>query len=194
MALASLPLRSVLLVALLGLCSLLFVTRLAACLPAGSSRRGLPTAAAAFVTRTAAVQLPPLPLFLPAQTGMQVGLGRDAWLSPNNTFVENGTLILRAKRQHYKGQNFTSAAVISQNKQYWKYGRFCIRAKLPGAEGDGASDGVWPGGRERVAACVVITVGSECDCAWPLGVTMKRCFFLGSALDDASATLVCIAH
>jgi len=77
-------------------------------------------------------------------TGMQVGLGRDAWLSPNNTFVENGTLILRAKRQHYKGQNFTSAAVISQNKQYWKYGRFCIRAKLPGAEGDGASDGVWP--------------------------------------------------
>jgi beta-glucanase (GH16 family) len=56
----------------------------------------------------------------------------------NNLYLENGFLVIEAKREDYEGQDYTSARIKTQNKQDWSYGTFEIRAKLP------KSQGIWP--------------------------------------------------
>jgi beta-glucanase (GH16 family) len=58
-----------------------------------------------------------------------------------NARVENGALIIEARKESFQGRNYTSARVISKNKGDWKYGRFEIRAKLP--KGRGTWPAVW---------------------------------------------------
>jgi beta-glucanase (GH16 family) len=59
-----------------------------------------------------------------------------------NSFIENGTLIIQALKETYTGpegtRNYTSARLRTKNKGDWKYGRFDIKAKLPYGKG------VWP--------------------------------------------------
>ena len=55
-----------------------------------------------------------------------------------NARVQNGSLIIEAKREMYKGSQYTSARVVSKDKGDFKYGRFEIKAKLP------TGVGTWP--------------------------------------------------
>jgi beta-glucanase (GH16 family) len=60
----------------------------------------------------------------------------------SNAFVENGSLVIRALRETYTGEDgtrsYTSGRLYSQGTGSWKYGRFEIRAKLPFGQG------IWP--------------------------------------------------
>jgi beta-glucanase (GH16 family) len=59
-----------------------------------------------------------------------------------NSFIEDGKLVIRALRENYSGpdgeRDYTSARLRTANKGDWKYGRFEIRAKLPSGQG------LWP--------------------------------------------------
>lgn len=55
-----------------------------------------------------------------------------------NARVENGCLIIEAKKENYQGAVFTSARLVSKGKGDWKYARIEIKAKLP------AGKGLWP--------------------------------------------------
>jgi len=51
----------------------------------------------------------------------------------NNVRIENGKLIIEAKKEYFKGSDYTSARI--KTKKSWKYGRVEIRAKLPSGIG-----------------------------------------------------------
>ena len=55
-----------------------------------------------------------------------------------NARVENGVLIIEARRDGGETQPYSSARLVSKNKGDWTYGRFEIRAKLPSGRG------TWP--------------------------------------------------
>src|ERR1700756_3330222 len=53
--------------------------------------------------------------------------------------VENGNLVITAKREDYGGYHYTSARMKTQGVRSWKYGRMEARIKLP------VTQGTWPG-------------------------------------------------
>lgn len=55
-----------------------------------------------------------------------------------NARVENGVLIIEARRDGSENQPYTSARLVSKRKGDWTYGRFEVRAKLPSGRG------TWP--------------------------------------------------
>lgn len=55
-----------------------------------------------------------------------------------NARVENGYLIIEAKKEEHKGYHYTSARLVSKGKGDWTYGRMDIRARLPYGRG------IWP--------------------------------------------------
>lgn len=55
-----------------------------------------------------------------------------------NSYIENGSLIIQALKKDYLGKAYTSARIRTLNKGDWTYGRFEIRAKLPYGKG------LWP--------------------------------------------------
>lgn len=55
-----------------------------------------------------------------------------------NARVENGKLIIEAKKEKFEGADYTSARLLSKNKYAFKYGRVEVSAKLP------AGIGTWP--------------------------------------------------
>lgn len=57
---------------------------------------------------------------------------------PENSFLSNGNLVIEANEESYQGKQYTSARIVTQNKQLFQYGRIDIRAILP--EGQG----IWP--------------------------------------------------
>jgi len=76
--------------------------------------------------------------------GQSDGEGRDAWLTADNVYIENGVLVIRSQKQSTNGHNYTSGALTTQNKRFWKYGRFCVSARLPGGGTPGQGQGIWP--------------------------------------------------
>ena len=54
---------------------------------------------------------------------------------PQNAYVTNGLLHLTARRESYRGFNYTSAKIMTQGRFSQKYGRFDFRAKLPPGQG-----------------------------------------------------------
>ncbi len=74
-----------------------------------------------------------------------------------NARVEDGRLIIEARRDAWKGHEYTSARLVSKGKGDWTYGRFEVRAKLPSGRGtwpaiwmlpSGKEYGSWPSGGE----------------------------------------------
>jgi beta-glucanase (GH16 family) len=59
----------------------------------------------------------------------------------DNVFVENGKLIITARKENYGGNAYTSARITSRNRGDWKYCRVEVRAKLP--EGRGTWPAIW---------------------------------------------------
>ncbi len=57
---------------------------------------------------------------------------------PENARIENGNLVIEARRESYEGAAYTSASLLTAGKHSWQYGRFEIRAKIPTASGS------WP--------------------------------------------------
>jgi beta-glucanase (GH16 family) len=58
--------------------------------------------------------------------------------STKNARVENGMLIIEARKEQYNGKNYTSAQINTQGKASWTYGRLEALAKVP------AGHGPWP--------------------------------------------------
>jgi beta-glucanase (GH16 family) len=88
-----------------------------------------------------------------------------------NARVENGLLIIEARKEQFKNPNFdastqpgrrpdrnrefaqyTSASLTTRGKASWTYGRIEVRAKLPGARG------TWP---------AIWTLGTDRQSGWP---------------------------
>ncbi|HEY6915660.1 MAG TPA: family 16 glycosylhydrolase [Paludibacter sp.] len=57
---------------------------------------------------------------------------------PENIRVENGSLIIEAKKESYNGNNYTSARINSKDKVSFTYGRMEARISLP------VGKGTWP--------------------------------------------------
>lgn len=55
-----------------------------------------------------------------------------------NARVENGNLIIEARKEDLGGRNYTSARLVTKEKGDWLYGRIEVRAKLP------SGVGTWP--------------------------------------------------
>ena len=58
---------------------------------------------------------------------------------PDNVRIKNGKLIIEARKESFRGSEYTSARIKTKNS--WKYGRFEIRAKLP--QGRGTWSALW---------------------------------------------------
>lgn len=55
-----------------------------------------------------------------------------------NAAIENGQLVITAKRESFGGFNYTSARMKTQGRRSWKYGKIEARIKMP------AFSGIWP--------------------------------------------------
>lgn len=68
------------------------------------------------------------------------GWGNNEWeyYRRENAWVENNVLIIEARKENYRGKNYTSARMITNNLQSFQYGRIDIRALLPKGQG------IWP--------------------------------------------------
>ena len=57
---------------------------------------------------------------------------------PQNAKIQDGNLVITARKENYKGFHYTSARLKTRYKGDWKYGKIVARIKLP--EGQG----IWP--------------------------------------------------
>ncbi len=55
-----------------------------------------------------------------------------------NARMENGHLVIEARKEPWEGFDYTSARLVTRGRQEWTYGRFEIRAKVP------TGVGTWP--------------------------------------------------
>lgn len=58
-----------------------------------------------------------------------------------NARIENGSLVIEARRENWESREYTSARLVSRTNGDWTYGRFEVRAKLP--TGKGAWPAIW---------------------------------------------------
>lgn len=58
-----------------------------------------------------------------------------------NARVENGHLIIEARKENWEGKNYTSARLVTKGKGDWQYGKIEVRAKLP--KGRGTWPAIW---------------------------------------------------
>ena len=92
-----------------------------------------------------------------------------------NAFVSNGNLILEARQENYQGNFYTSARMITKNKQNFTYGRIDIRAKLPRGQG------IWP---------ALWMLGSNIDqVGWPACGEIDMMELLGQQPDKVYGTI-----
>jgi beta-glucanase (GH16 family) len=62
-------------------------------------------------------------------------------LRPENARVENGNLIIEARKEPMDTNKYTSVRLVTKGKEEFTYGRFEIRAKLP--RGRGSWPAIW---------------------------------------------------
>ncbi len=76
-----------------------------------------------------------------------IGTGSSGWGNkerefytsrPENVRVENGVLVIEARKEAYESSEYTSARLKTQGKASFKYGRAEARIKVP------AGQGLWP--------------------------------------------------
>jgi len=58
-----------------------------------------------------------------------------------NARVENGHLIIEARKEDYNERNYTSARLVTKGKGDWTYGKIEVRARLP--RGVGSWPAIW---------------------------------------------------
>jgi beta-glucanase (GH16 family) len=58
-----------------------------------------------------------------------------------NARVENGNLIIEARKEPWQGKGYTSARLLTKGKADWKYGKIEVRAKIP--RGRGTWPAIW---------------------------------------------------
>ena len=85
---------------------------------------------------------------LPDSTKWSYEVGGNGWGNneleyytarrPENARVENGKLVIEARKETWEGKNYTSARLLTKGKVEWKHGRIEAFAKLP------AGRGTWP--------------------------------------------------
>jgi beta-glucanase (GH16 family) len=75
----------------------------------------------------------------------EIGTGDWGWgnnekqyYTRSNAYAENGILRITAKKEAYRGSEYTSARIVTRNKFDFTHGRVEVRAKLP------AAIGTWP--------------------------------------------------
>ncbi len=88
---------------------------------------------------------------LPDSTKWDYNVGGSGWGNnelqyytfkrDSNSRVENGNLIIEARREVVGTNYFTSARLVSANGGSWTYGRFEVRAKIP--KGKGTWPAIW---------------------------------------------------
>ena len=59
----------------------------------------------------------------------------------DNARVENGNLVIEARKEAWQGMNYTSARLLTKGKMSWQYGKIDVRAKLP--RGRGTWPAIW---------------------------------------------------
>lgn len=69
-----------------------------------------------------------------------------------NARVENGHLIIEARKENWQGKNYTSARLVTKGKGNWQFGKIEVRAKLP------KGVGTWP---------AIWMLGSTTPLKWP---------------------------
>jgi len=114
-----------------------------------------------------------------AKWAYNIGTGNNGWgnneleyytNSDSNARVENGNLIIEARKENVGGKNYTSARMLTQGKFDWTYGRFEIRAKLP------AGVGSWP---------AIWMLGSNIDkVGWPACGEIDIMEHVGKSLNE----------
>jgi beta-glucanase (GH16 family) len=71
----------------------------------------------------------------PTNPGPLYGWGNGEWeyytSSKDNAAIENGSLVITARRQDWGGKPFTSARLVTRGKHSFKQGRFVARIKMP---------------------------------------------------------------
>lgn len=79
--------------------------------------------------------------------GYDIGTGMNGWGNqelqyytdrPENVTVNNGVLIITARKEDFQGSGYTSARLITQGKFSQTYGRFEARIRVPYGQG------MWP--------------------------------------------------
>lgn len=60
---------------------------------------------------------------------------------PENARIENGKLVIEARKEDYQARKYTSARLLTAGKTTWKYGRIEVMAKLP--KGVGTWPAIW---------------------------------------------------
>jgi beta-glucanase (GH16 family) len=71
---------------------------------------------------------------------------------PENARIENGCLVIEARKEKWQNREYTSARLVTKNKGDWQYGRIEVRAKLPRGRG------LWP---------AIWTLGTTYSLNWP---------------------------
>lgn len=83
----------------------------------------------------------------PAIWSFDIGTGQNGWGNnelqyytnrTENVKVENGVLLISAKKESFEGASYTSARLVTKGKFVQAYGRFEARMRLPYGQG------VWP--------------------------------------------------
>jgi beta-glucanase (GH16 family) len=75
----------------------------------------------------------------------EIGTGSNGWgnnelqyYRQENTSLQNGFLVITAKKEAFQGRDYTSSRIITKDKKSFRYGRVDIRAALPKGQG------IWP--------------------------------------------------
>jgi len=99
---------------------------------------------------------------LPDEKKWSYDVGGDGWGNNEqeyytkqrleNARVENGNLIIEARKENWEDKKYTSARLVTKGKADWKYGKIEVRAKLP------KGVGTWP---------AIWMLGSTTPLKWP---------------------------
>ncbi len=66
------------------------------------------------------------------------GNNESQYYRKENTRLEEGYLVIQAKKENFQGKEYTSSRIITEGKKEFQYGRFDIRARMPYGQG------IWP--------------------------------------------------